>query len=85
VVRRFGSLGIDPARMTVVGLGEQLPVAPNDSFAGRDRNRRVVLVVLDPTMATSTAAAASVHLASNTPGCTVGCAGVTHNSAGGGQ
>ncbi|MGB5233814.1 MAG: flagellar motor protein MotB [Candidatus Macondimonas sp.] len=48
VVRRFATLGIDPARMTLVGLGEQRPVAPNDTFQGRDRNRRVVLVVLDP-------------------------------------
>jgi chemotaxis protein MotB len=58
VVRRFGSLGIDPVRMTVVGLGEQRPVAPNDSLAGRNRNRRVVLVVLDPAMARGAAAQA---------------------------
>ena len=48
VVRRFAAQGIDPARMTLIGLGEQRPVAPNDTFQGRDRNRRVVLVVLDP-------------------------------------
>lgn len=48
VVRRFAALGVDPARMTLVGLGEQRPVAPNDTVQGRDRNRRVVLMVLDP-------------------------------------
>ena len=48
VVRRFAAQGIDPARMTLIGLGEQRPVAPNETFQGRDRNRRVVLVVLDP-------------------------------------
>lgn len=50
VVRRFAALGVNPARMTVIGLGEQRPVAPNDSLQGRNRNRRVVLVVLDPAM-----------------------------------
>lgn len=48
VVRRFAAQGIDPARMTLIGLGEQRPLASNDTFQGRDRNRRVVLVVLDP-------------------------------------
>lgn len=48
VVRRFESLGIEPSRMTIIGLGEHRPMASNDSSDGRNRNRRVVLVVLDP-------------------------------------
>ena len=48
VVRRFETLGIESSRMTVLGLGEHRPAATNDTVEGRNRNRRVVLVVLDP-------------------------------------
>ena len=40
--------GIDPARLTVVGLGEASPAYPNDSDENRARNRRVVITVADP-------------------------------------
>lgn len=33
--------GIAPERLTAVGMGETLPVAPNDTEEGRERNRRV--------------------------------------------
>ena len=46
VVHLFMQHGIDPARMTVVGLGEHHPVADNRTTEGRNRNRRVVVVVL---------------------------------------
>jgi chemotaxis protein MotB len=46
VVHRFMSQGIDPRRMTVLGLAEYQPVADNASIEGRNRNRRVVIVVL---------------------------------------
>jgi OmpA-OmpF porin, OOP family len=39
--------GVDPTRISAVGYGEQLPIATNDSAAGRQANRRVELVVLD--------------------------------------
>lgn len=39
--------GIDPARMTVVGLGAERPVAPNDTAEGRARNRRVDVILQD--------------------------------------
>ena len=68
VVRRFVSSGIDPSRMTVVGLGEQRPVAPNDTPEGRDRNRRVVLLVLDPVVAQNPDAATQPSL----PGASAG-------------
>jgi len=45
-VQLFTRDGVDPARMEVLGLGEQRPVAGNDSVAGRNANRRVVIVVM---------------------------------------
>jgi len=46
VVQLFTRDGVDPARMEVLGLGEQRPVAGNDSATGRNANRRVVIVVM---------------------------------------
>ena len=46
VVHRFMQQGVDPQRMTVTGLSEYHPVADNRSAAGRNRNRRVVIIVL---------------------------------------
>jgi len=40
--------GVEPTRIGARGYGEQLPVATNDTAAGRQQNRRVELVVLDP-------------------------------------
>jgi outer membrane protein OmpA-like peptidoglycan-associated protein len=37
--------GVDAARITAVGLGASSPVAPNDSEAGRARNRRVEVIL----------------------------------------
>ena len=49
VVHRFMARGVDPRRMTVLGLAEYQPVAQNSGAEGRNRNRRVVIVVLgDP-------------------------------------
>ena len=38
--------GIDSSRLTAEGLGESKPVGENDTPAGRQRNRRVELVVI---------------------------------------
>lgn len=38
--------GVDAGRITVVGHGPDKPVAPNDSEAGREQNRRVEMRVL---------------------------------------
>jgi OmpA-OmpF porin, OOP family len=42
------SLGVEPTRMAARGYGEQLPVATNATAAGRQQNRRVELVILNP-------------------------------------
>jgi outer membrane protein OmpA-like peptidoglycan-associated protein len=38
--------GVDPGRVTWVGYGEQLPIAGNDTEAGRLQNRRVELEII---------------------------------------
>lgn len=50
--RRAGSvrdallaIGVDPGRLTVIGVGEGKPVAGNDTSSGRARNRRVEVIV----------------------------------------
>jgi outer membrane protein OmpA-like peptidoglycan-associated protein len=37
--------GVSPANITASGLGKAQPVASNDTAAGRQRNRRVEMVV----------------------------------------
>lgn len=37
--------GVGPDRMTAVGYGEGLPVAPNDTEWGREQNRRVAILL----------------------------------------
>ncbi len=46
VVHLFMESGVEPTRMTVAGLGEFRPVAANVSAEARNRNRRVVVVVM---------------------------------------
>lgn len=46
VVHLFMSAGMQPERMAAIGLGEYRPIADNSSEVGRNKNRRVVLVVL---------------------------------------
>jgi outer membrane protein OmpA-like peptidoglycan-associated protein len=40
--------GISPTRSVARGYGESRPVASNDNEAGRQQNRRVEIVILDP-------------------------------------
>ena len=47
IVRLFETRGIAPARLSVAGQGEHQPVADNATVEGRNRNRRVTLVILD--------------------------------------
>jgi outer membrane protein OmpA-like peptidoglycan-associated protein len=37
--------GVDAARITAIGLGEEQPVASNDSDEGRAKNRRVDVIL----------------------------------------
>lgn len=47
VVQLFTRAGIAPARLEIIGLGEYHPVDDNSSAVGRNRNRRVVIIVLE--------------------------------------
>ena len=46
VVHRFARSGMNPDRLSVIGFGEYRPAQPNETAAGRDANRRVVIVIL---------------------------------------
>jgi chemotaxis protein MotB len=46
VVHRFARAGLEPKRLSVIGFGENRPTQGNDTAAGRDANRRVVIVIL---------------------------------------
>jgi chemotaxis protein MotB len=48
VVHLFQDQGLDPSKMTVAGFGEFRPAASNDTVEGRNRNRRVIVVVQAP-------------------------------------
>jgi len=41
------SLGVDRSRFTVAGMGEDFPIASNDTDEGRRQNRRVDVILLD--------------------------------------
>lgn len=46
VVRVLSERGISPERLAVIGYGEHRPIQTNATAAGRNANRRVVLVIL---------------------------------------
>jgi chemotaxis protein MotB len=46
VVRLFIQFGVDPLRMASIGYGEYKPIASNETEAGRNKNRRVVIVIV---------------------------------------
>jgi len=46
VVHLFTRAGMDPARLAVIGLGENRPAQSNATPEGRNANRRVLLVIL---------------------------------------
>jgi chemotaxis protein MotB len=46
VVHLFTRAGMDPARLAVIGLGENRPSQSNATAEGRNANRRVLLVIL---------------------------------------
>lgn len=46
VARLFGSHGVDPERIGIFGWGQYHPVASNATPEGRNKNRRIAIVVL---------------------------------------
>ena len=42
-------MGVDPARITIIGYGESRPIASNDTAAGRAQNRRVEVRIVPRT------------------------------------
>jgi chemotaxis protein MotB len=46
VVHLLNRYGVSPTRMSAIGYGEFKPIADNSTKEGRQRNRRIVLVVL---------------------------------------
>ena len=71
VVALFMQNGVDPTRMIVAGFGEYHPVASNDTADGRNRNRRVLIVVLgdkDTTITADAGDAAAAALAADERG-----------------
>lgn len=47
VVRTLQEAGVPPGNMVASGRGEFLPVAPNDTEAGRQQNRRIEIMLID--------------------------------------
>ncbi|RLJ22712.1 flagellar motor protein MotD [bacterium endosymbiont of Escarpia laminata] len=46
VVHLIARMGVAPERLAAIGYGEHRPIADNDSESGRQKNRRVSLVIL---------------------------------------
>ena len=46
VVHLFTRYGVDSGRMAAIGFGEFRPIAANDQAEGRQKNRRVALVIM---------------------------------------
>jgi chemotaxis protein MotB len=55
VVRVLESRGVDPERLAVIGYGEHRPTHPNTTEAGRNANRRVIIVILSNSLDRSSA------------------------------
>jgi chemotaxis protein MotB len=51
VVRFLQDAGVPPERMVASGRGEYAPVAPNDTPEGRQKNRRIEIMLIDHTLA----------------------------------
>jgi len=45
VVHLLGRFGIDPKKMAAIGYGEHKPTASNNNEEGKQKNRRVALVI----------------------------------------
>ena len=46
VIESLTQKGVDASRITAIGYGEERPIAPNDTASGRQKNRRVEIVIM---------------------------------------
>jgi chemotaxis protein MotB len=51
VVRFLQEVGVPPERLVASGRGEYAPVAPNDTPEGRQKNRRIEIMLIDQSLA----------------------------------
>jgi chemotaxis protein MotB len=51
VVRFLQDVGVPPERMIAAGRGEYSPVAPNNTLEGRQKNRRIEIMLIDQSLA----------------------------------
>jgi chemotaxis protein MotB len=51
VVRYLQDVGVPPEHMVASGRGEYAPVAPNDTPEGRQKNRRIEIMLIDQSLA----------------------------------
>jgi chemotaxis protein MotB len=51
VVRFLQNVGVPPERMIAAGRGEYDPMAPNDMPEGRQKNRRIEIMLIDKSLA----------------------------------
>jgi chemotaxis protein MotB len=51
VVRFLQDVGVPPEHMIAAGRGEYSPVAPNDTPEGRQKNRRIEIMLIDQSLA----------------------------------
>ncbi len=65
VVHLFADHGLDPSRLAMVGYGQFRPRESNTLADGRNRNRRVMVIILADSAATADALADGVISASN--------------------
>jgi chemotaxis protein MotB len=51
IVHQFSQMKVSPGRMAAIGYGEHRPIADNRFEEGRNKNRRVVLVIMSDSIA----------------------------------
>lgn len=67
VVHLIANEGVDPALLAVLGFGEFRPLQSNDTPAGRNANRRVLIVILGADAAAAALAPAPANPAAAVP------------------
>jgi flagellar motor protein MotB len=50
VVRALQAAGVPPERMVASGRGEYSPIAANDTPEGRQKNRRIEIMLIDQSL-----------------------------------